>query len=71
MRHITTTPYQTAIQLFVDGYRSYYELPLKEWFSDTDYTEAQVKKTIMFLKIIERTRFVSGTKHKGGYSYAN
>lgn len=71
MRHIATTPYQTAIQLFVDGYRSYYEQSLKEWFSDTDYTEAQVKKTIMFLKIMERTRFISGTKHKGGYSYAD
>lgn len=71
MRHIATTPYQTAIQLFVDGYRSYYEQPLKEWFSNTDYTEAQIKKTIMLLKIIERTRFVLGAKHKGGYSYAN
>ena len=71
MRHIATTPYQTAIQLFIDGYRSYYELPLKEWFSDTDYTEAQIKKTIMFLKIIERTNFISEIIHKGRQAYVN
>ena len=71
MRHITTTPYQTAVQLFIKGYRSYHELSLRTWFSDTDYTEAQIKKTIMFLKIIERTNFISEIMHKGKQAYVN